>query len=460
VTKSGLLDRHIAFLEALRGAGLSVSLAEDLDAIAALGALDWDQRGTIHDAYAATLVKRQSQRPTFDALFDIYFPRLVGIGAQGQPDEAGEGDTGIRDNAEALAGFRNELLDALATGDQQTLARLAIEMVGRFGAMPGRGPGLSSWSAYTALQRVAPAELVDRIVQALLAGGGQEDAARRTAGRRLGGFTTMVEDEARRRIAEEKGPDHVANVAIRPSIDRLDFTAARRADLEEMRREIYPLARRLATRLTKEHHARRRGPLDFRRTVRASISTGGVPLVTHHKPKRPHRTELVVLCDVSGSVANFAQFTLLLVFALRDQFQKVRAFTFIDHVHEVTHHFKPGADVADVMADLAASTAHAALWGRTNYGRAFTKFQENHADALGPKSSLLILGDARSNYSDLGVGALKEMAGAARHAWWLNPEHTRHWDTGDSAATPYSAVVPMVECRNLNQLSEFVHDIL
>ena len=121
-----------------------------------------------------------------------------------------------------------------------------------------------------------------------------------------------------------------------------------------MRREIYPLARRLATRLTQEHHARRRGPLDFRRTVRASISTGGVPLATHHRPKRPHRTELVVLCDVSGSVANFAQFTLLLVFALRDQFQKVRAFTFIDHVHEVTDHFRPGADVADVMADLAA----------------------------------------------------------------------------------------------------------
>ena len=227
-------------------------------------------------------------------------------------------------------------------------------------------------------------------------------------GRRVGGFTRQVEDDARRRIAEEKGPDHVADVAIRPSIDRIDFTAARKADLEEMRREIYPLARRLATRLTQEHHARRRGPLDFRRTVRASISTGGVPLVTHHRPKRPHRNELVVLCDVSGSVANFAQFTLLLVFALRDQFQKVRAFTFIDHVHEVTHHFKPGADVVDVMADLAASTSHAALWGRTNYGRSFTKFVEEHSDALGPKSSLLILGDARSNYSDL---ALDKLAG-------------------------------------------------
>jgi uncharacterized protein len=459
---SGLVDRHISFLEALRGAGLSVSLAEDLDAIAALSALDWDHRSSIHDAYAATLVKKQSQRPTFDALFDVYFPRMVGDGVAARRDEteADAAEGGVRDSAQALLGFRDELMEALAEGDQQALLRMAAEMVGRFGAMPGRGPGLSSWSAYTALQRVAPSELVDRIVQALLAEGRLDDEARREAGRRVGTFTRMVEDDARRRIAEEKGPEHVANVAIRPSIDRLDFTAARRSDLEAMRREIYPLARRLATRLTQEHHARRRGPLDFRRTVRASISTGGVPLVTHHRPKRPRRTELVVLCDVSGSVANFAQFTLLLVYALRDQFEKVRAFTFIDHVHEVTEHFEPGADVGEVMANLAASTAHATLWGRTNYGRAIAKFEEQYADALGPKSSLLILGDARSNYSDLNLDVLQRLAGSARHAWWLNPEHRRHWDTGDSAASRYGQVVSMVECRNLIQLGEFVHDIL
>ena len=455
-----LVDRHIAFLESLRGAGMSVSLAEDLDALRALRALDWDDRGTVRAGYAATLVKKQSQRPTFDALFDVYFPRMIGDGVAAGSDQDEETGAGVRDNAEALAGFREQVAEALAAGDRQAMVELAAEMVARFGAMPGRGPGLSSWSAYTALQRVAPEELVDRVVQALLARGRAEDEARREAGRRLGSFTALVESDARRRIAEEKGADHVANVAVRPTIDRLDFTAARKADLEEMRREIYPLARRLATRLTQEHHARRRGPLDFRRTIRAAMSTGGVPLTTHHRPKRPHRTELVVLCDVSGSVANFAQFTLLLVYALREQFGSVRAFTFIDHIHEVTSHFTPGADPADVMAGLAASTAHAALWGRTNYGRALAKFEEQHADALGPKSSLLILGDARSNYSDLHLDVLKRLAGSARHAWWLNPEHRRHWDTGDSAATRYGEVVPMVECRNLTQLGEFVHDIL
>lgn len=458
---SGLVSRHIAFLEALRAAGLSVSLAEDLDAVAALGVVEWIDRCVVHDTYAATVLKRQAQRPTFDALFDLYFPRLVGggvAGAQRLADQDADGSP-VRDNAAALEAFRDQLADALEQGDEQRWQQLAAEMVGRFGAMPGRGPGLSSWSAYTALQRVAPSELIAKIVAALLGEGLSEEEAQRSAARRVGAFTALVESDARRRIAEEKGAEHVANVALRPSIDRLDFTSARKADLEEMRREIYPLARRLAARLTKEQHSRRRGPLDFRTTVRASMSTGGVPMTTHHKPKRPHRTELVVLCDVSGSVANFAQFTLLLVFALRDQFQKVRAFTFIDHVHEVTHHFKPGANVVDVMADLAASTSQAALWGRTNYGRAFTKFTEDYADAMGPKTSLLILGDARSNYSDLAQDVLKEMAHTARHSWWLNPEATRHWGTGDSAAGPYGEIVSMVECRNLTQLAEFVSEL-
>jgi uncharacterized protein with von Willebrand factor type A (vWA) domain len=461
VTRSGLVDRHLDFLEALRGAGLPVSLAEDLDAFAALGVVPWHDREVVRAAYAATVVKKASVRPTFDTLFDLYFPRLVGNGAAADGDD--EQEPGVRDNADALADFRERLGEALEAGDGAAVQALAVEAVGRFGEMPGRAPGLAGWSAYNALRRVDPSDLTDRIVAALLAQGRTEVEARRSAGRRVGAFTRATEDDARRRIAEEKGPDHVADVAVRPAIDRLDFTAARRADLEEMRREIYPLARRLATRLTQEHHAaraRRRGPLDVRRTVRASLSTGGVPLTTHHRPRRPRRTELVVLCDVSGSVAAFASFTLLLVHALREQFTKVRAFTFVDTVHEVTHHFRPGADVADVMADLAASASHAALFGRTNYGRAFTTFLERHPDAVGPRTSLLVLGDARSNYADLALPALREIAGSARHAWWLNPEHRRHWDTGDSAAGPYGEVVPMVECRNLTQLGELVHDIL
>ena len=150
----------------------------------------------------------------------------------------------------------------------------------------------------------------------------------------------------------------------------------------------------------------------------------------------------------------------MLVFALREQFQQVRAFTFVDQVHEVTRVFVPGADPGQVLADLAASTQHAARWGRTSYGGAFADFAESFPNALGPKSSLLVLGDARSNYSDLALPVLRDLASRARHSWWLNPEHRRHWDTGDSAASAYGAIVPMVECRNLTQLGAFVHDLV
>src|SRR4051794_13257266 len=464
---SGLLTTHISFLEALRGAGVPVSLAEDLDAIAAFSVLDWGDREAIRQGYAATLVKRHAQRPTFETLFDLYFPRLVGDGvatdgalATSSTDSVGDGvGDGVSDGPAELADLRVRLAEALASADQDALRQLAGEAVGRFGAMRGRGPGLSSWSAYTTLQRVSPQTLVDQVVSALLAEGRVDDEARRTADRRVGAFAGLVEADARRRIAAEKGPDHVARVAVRPSIDRLDFTSARKADLAEMRREIYPLARRLAARIARERHAKRRGPLDFRRTVRASVSTGGVPLVTHHKPKRPHRPELVVLCDVSGSVASFAQFTLMLVYALHEQFGKVRAFTFVDQVHEVTDVFRPGTDLGEVMGGLAARTEHAAAWGRTNYGRSFASFVDQHPDALGPKSSLLVLGGPRSNYSGLNVDAPREMAGRARPAWWLNPEHPRPWDPGGSAAPAFAGVVPMVECRNLAQLSHFVRSL-
>ena len=439
-----LVDRHVAFVEALRDAGLPVSLAEGLDAVAAIDRLGLGDRGTLRTAYAATLVKRQTHRPAFDQVFDLYWPALVG---DGTPPVGEQGDDGAPrdpvdqggDGPQALADFREALATALAMGDPDVLAMLAREAVQRFGLIRGRGPGEQRWSSYNVMNRVSPGEL------------GEEGQVR--------AFEGLVDGEVRRRAAEVRGPQHVARHTVKPAIEQLDFTSARKADLELMRREIQPLARRLATRVSREQHSRRGRPLDFRRTVRASMSTGGVPLETHHRPKRPGRTDLVVLCDVSGSVASFAGFTLMLVYALREQFNRVRAFTFVDEIHEVTDRFTPGADPAQTLSDLAASARYASLWGRTNYGRAFTRFSERHLDALTPKTNLLVLGDARSNHSDLALPVVKELVHAARHSWWLNPEHPRNWDTGDSAAGAYGALIPMIECRNLTQLGDFVHDL-
>ncbi|MGN6780114.1 MAG: vWA domain-containing protein [Marmoricola sp.] len=467
-----LLDRHLAFLEALRDAGLPASAAEGLDAVRAVDTLGLGDREGLRVAYAATLVKRHAHRPAFDRVFDLFFPALVGEGVSTALDRpggldqrggldrpAGAGELG--DGPADLATYREQLTEALALGDPDLLAAMAREGVQRFGAIRGRGPGDQRWSSYNVMNRVSPGELVDRVLEGL--GLDLDDDAtddlRRDVESQVSAYEQLVQADVARRAAEVRGAEYVARHTVRPSIDQLDFTAARTADLAEMRREIYPLALRLATRVGRRHHHRRGDALDFRRTVRASMSTGGVPMTTHHRPRRPSRTDLVVLCDVSGSVASFASFTLMLVYALREQFSRVRAFTFVDEIHEVTDRFSVAADPAETLTELAASAQYASLWGRTSYGRAFTRFEERYADALTPRTNLLILGDARSNYSDLALPVLRRMTYDARHSWWLNPEHRRHWGTGDSAAREYGALVPMVECRNLTQLGEFVESL-
>lgn len=453
-----LLDRHNEFVHALRGAGLPVSLVEGLDAVRALQLIDLADREVLRGAYAATLVKRPAHRPQFDQLFDLWFPAALGAGINGRDrtDEEALMHRGPAALDPEVQELRRELSDLLLTSDEaamQQFARLAVSRL-------GRTPGGRSWFSSGVLRALSADTLMAGLLRAVLTeqerDGLEEQAARQTFRSRIDRFEAMVASEVRRRIAEDTGTERTARITTRPPLDRLDFNSAGRQEIKALRREVYPLARRLAARLTAKQRAGRRGRLDFRRTVRSSLSTGGVPLVTHHRPRRPHKPELVILCDASDSVQSFAQFTLLLTFALREQFTKVRAFAFIDNTDEITRFFTPGADVADAMTRLAKEADLVWITGRSNYGHAFQVFDEKYADAITSKTSLLILGDARSNYGDLALPIVRRMAGQARHSFWLNPERRRDWDTGDSAASEYGAVIEMHECRNLAQLAKFV----
>ena len=321
---------------------------------------DWATARPCAPPYAATLVKRQTQRPTLRRGLRPVLP------AADRRRVAGRRSATTARRRATVARRRPRQLGELPRGagrrrwpraTEPAAAGLAVEAVARFGAMPGRGRACRAGRRTTRCSGSRPHELVDRLVRGA-AGRGPRRRARpaRTAGRRVGAFTRLVEADARRRIAEEKGPDHVAR-RHRPADASTGSTSPPRAagDLEEMRREIYPLARRLAARLTRSSTPAGAAPWTSAAPCARRSSTGGVPLTTHHRPKRPHRTDLVVLCDVSGSVANFAQFTLMLVFALREQFSGVRAFTFVDDVAEVTDSFRPGADVVEVMAELAGA---------------------------------------------------------------------------------------------------------
>ncbi len=459
----GLLEREIAFLDALRQAGLQVSLAEVLDATRAMGVVELQDREALRAAFAACVLKRPAHRTTFDTLFDLWWPpalgeagRLTGLDEEPEP---GGGEPPPEDPQV----YRDALRELLLEGDEQALRRFAREVVQRLGRSDAQ-PGRQNWFSYRVLRALSPetltASLLDRLLGPQQRGGLAERVARQTVSERVRQFQEMVEAEVRRRLAEDRGVEQISRTAVQPLAEQVDFLRASRADMAELRRQVFPLARRLATRLTARRRLGRSGRLDFRRTVRASLGTGGVPLVTHHRPHKPHKPELTVLCDVSGSVAGFAHFTLMLAYALREQFTKVRAFAFIDTCDEVTRFFTPGGDVGEALGRMSAEAQLVWFDGHSDYGHSIESFAERYPDAVGPRTSLLILGDARNNYRATGAHTLRTLVRRARHAYWLNPEPSAYWGTGDSATGQYGDVLEMVEVRNAVQLEEFVQRLL
>ena len=464
----GLVDRQIGFFHALRDAGLSISLAEVLDATRALGVVELTDREGLRAAYAATVLKRPAHRPAFDTLFDLWFPPVVGepaaseLGQDGEPSdgEAGDGDGPGRPDTEAL---RDALRELLLQGDEEAMRRFAREAVRDLGRAD-TAPGRQQWFSYRVLRGLSPETLMASLLEMMLAGqqrgGMAEKVARQTLTERIRAFQEMVESEVRRRLAEDRGPEALSKTAVQPLAEQVDFLRASRNDMAELRRQVFPLARRLATRLTAKRRLGRSGRLDFRRTVRASLATGGVPLVTHHRPHKPHKPELTVICDVSGSVAGFAHFTLMLAYALSEQFTKVRAFAFIDTVDEVSRFFTPGGDVADALSRMSSEAELVWFDGHSDYGHSLREFAARYPDAVGPRTSLLVLGDARNNYRATEVQVLRSLVQKCRHAYWLNPEPQAYWGSGDSATAAYADVVEMVEVRNAVQLEAFVQRLL
>jgi len=454
VTGEPLVHRLVGFCGALRAASVPVSVSEELDAVRALAAVELLERDQLRNGLAAALVKRPAYRRAFDVLFDLWFPLATG-------DSLGAPVAGAR--PAEIDGLREQLAAALRTGDPDALRRLAQQAVGSLGRADAQ-PGRQSWFSYRVLRLMQPETLIAALLDGLLAGeprgGMAEKLARTEIDAGIRGFRAEVEAEVRRRVAEERGISAVTRNAVPTLIDQVDFLRATRDDLAALRRIVQPLARRLATRLAARRRLAHRGRLDVRRTIRASLGTGGTPVVTHHRPRRPHKPELVVLCDVSGSAAGFAHFTLLLTAALREQFSRVRAFAFVDSCDEVTRLLGDGMELPDAVARMSREADLVAYDGHSDYGNAFEVFDDRWPDALGPNASLLILGDARNNYRSPGLPTFRRMVAVARHAYWLNPEPKAQWGAGDSIAPKYAEVVPMVECRNAAQLAVFVERLL
>jgi uncharacterized protein len=426
---AGLVDRIIQLSRALQARGMSISLAETIDATDAAATVRIDHRDELRIALRSTLVKQPDARGDFDALFERLFPARTTAPATARPDVS----------------TREHLAHAVVGGDD--LADIAAALVDEHG-----GLGEEQRSARHHVQRVLRAADLARLLSLAVAAdaGIAPDELRA----RLDDLKRLIADEVRSRLAtpDEPPPEDVEDI---------EFLNASRAQLEEMRRIVRPLARRVAARLARNRRHGHAGRVDMRRTIRRSLGTGGVPFDVAFRRRRPHRAELFVLCDISGSVAEFSLFTLTLMSALSAEIPRTRTFVFVDAVDEVTALLARTGHAIEPW-QIMRNTNVIGATGHSDYGAVLEQFWHAVGEQeLTLTSTVLIAGDARSNHQPARPEILGRIAHRTRAIYWLNPEPARDWDRFDSDMAAYGRhCTRTFEVRDLQQLVRCVELIL
>jgi len=457
------------FIDELRAAGVPVSMVEAIDGMRAVEAIEIGDRIALRETLRATLIKNLRHESAFDTAFDVYFSTLpLGFG---DPEDQGlSSDAPWPEGAEHpeqppfdLDLLLDSLLEALAGLDEEAVRRGARTAVDELAGMePGRPVG-GTYYLYRTLRRLDLKELEERLLAALM---DDEDLSefdqrllREEVEARIEHLREQIEQEIRRRLVADRGRDAVARTLRRPLIEDVDLMHATTKDLQEMEAAIEPLTRKLAARLARRRR-KREGRLDFKRTMRRSLGTGGVPADPQFRHPRPHRPEVWLLCDISGSMATFSRFTLQFTHAMSTHFSKLRSFAFIDTIDEVSDFFGPGVDFGSALQRVTTEAEVVWLDGHSDYGNSLETFNARYGRQLTPRTTVIITGDARNNYRPPRDSVLGDIAKSARALVWLNPEPEAYWDTGDSAMSHYANHCTSVhEVRTLRQLEQFIEDL-
>jgi uncharacterized protein len=444
----GLAAKLLSFCEELRSEGVAVGTSEILDAFEALDQVPWTEQEDFREALAATIAKSQEDRRVFELLFDRFFFRA----AEAEAIERGVGEEGVRqeggerlDIDELREQIRQAIVDG-NDGEMRDLARLAIAAFGR----QAEGSGVVGVD-------------VQRIRRTLGLSAGTQPAAEDGGAAEVAPIDRDQLNRFERHLRRELERDLIERTETLPpsrplaELDRALPTSPTQ-DLAAVHRAVSQMKRRLAT-LGHEQRGRKRSQaVDVRRTMRASLETGGVPLRLRYRPKRPRRPEIYVLCDVSTSVTSASVFFLSVLHALHDSFRKLRSFVFIERISEVTDVFEHERDFRVIAQRISSEGGVADVSGYTDYGRVWLEFLGEISDELDPRSTVIVLGDARTNGREPHAEVFAQIAERAGRLFWLNPEPRLYWNYGDSVMAAYERYCDgAFECWTTRHLENFVN---
>lgn len=434
----------LRFSDELRREGVAIGTSELLDAFAALREVPWTSRHDVKEALAATLAKSPDDRRVFELVFDRFFFRAAE--AQAARHEIVEG-AGIEGGGQIdLEQLRQQIAQAMrdgAEGALQDLARLAIAAFGD----RRDGSGVIGVDVQRIRRQLG---LTAEPQPELPADDPRRDGLPREALRRF--------EQQLRRELERAMIERTRQLPPARPLSELDrsLPGSPIQDLAAVHRVVAQLKRRLATQGHERKGRRRHAHVDVRRTMRASLQTGGVPVVLRHRPRRPRRPEIFVLCDVSTSVTSASVFFLSVLHALHDNFRKLRSFVFIERISEVSDVFARERDFRAASEAISRDAGVADVSGYTDYGRVWTEFLAQVEDDLHPRATVIVLGDARTNGRPPREDVFAAIAAKAGRTFWLNPEPRLYWNYGDSVIDAYARHCVAFECWTAAQLEEFV----
>jgi uncharacterized protein with von Willebrand factor type A (vWA) domain len=467
-------QKIVEFTNLLRKSGIRVSMAESIDAFVSLDELSLDDREVFRDALRATMVKRSEDIPTFDQLFDLYwsafYDNLRGAFDQAVGSMGGEFDLekmleAIRQGLQNLSGQPqdmdlSELAKALLTQDLSQLEQLIRQAAQ--GAGTERIENMLQIGFFTrrTLEQMdaegAGKQLRDLARQLRESGmpDAQVDALLELIDKFLEALRQAVRNYTEREL-QQRNFDYMEKFR-RESLLEKSFYNLTEEEIRKMREVVARLAQRIKNVLSIRKRRLKRGKLDLHTMLRRNAGHGGVPFELIFKQRRKDRPKLVILCDVSSSVANVSRFMLQFMYSLQECFTKIRSFVFVAELGEVTPLFKE-RDIS-LAIDKALDGGDAInVYTRSNFGHAFHYFWQNYLAAVDNKTTVLILGDARNNYNDPRAWCLRDIHNKAKDVVWLNPESPSAWGFGDSVMDKYLPHVDLAEeCRNLKQLSKIV----